>query len=145
MPIQLIPLTDGPAIALDKPVVLVGRHRECDVRLESVKISRRHCCIAQINGSVVVRDLGSTNGVRINGKPVIEGRLRAGDELTIANLRWQVQSEAAPPKPRRAQSDPNSAGAPGESPNPFSGEMPVPISESDMDVDDSATPDEPIY
>jgi pSer/pThr/pTyr-binding forkhead associated (FHA) protein len=145
MPIQLIPVTDGPTIVLDKPVLLVGRHRECDVRLESVKISRRHCCIAQVNGSVVVRDLGSTNGVRINGKPVLQGRLRPGDELTIANLRWQVRAEAPAPPRRRSPVMPEPASTPVEPPNYFSGEMPVPISESELDLDDSETPDDPTY
>ena len=60
---------------LDKPIVLVGRHQECDVQINSRKISRKHCCLAQVNDYVVVRDLFSTNGVRINGKRVEEGSL----------------------------------------------------------------------
>jgi pSer/pThr/pTyr-binding forkhead associated (FHA) protein len=93
MPAQLLALTDGPSILLDKPILLLGRHGECDIQLNSRKVSRRHCCIAQVNDYLVVRDLGSTNGVRINGQRVAEGRLKAGDELTLGNFRYQVYLE----------------------------------------------------
>src|SRR3954470_14941435 len=95
MPAQLLALTDGPSILLDKPILLIGRHPECDIQLNSRKVSRRHCCIAQVRDYLVVRDLGSTNGVRINGDRVLEGRLKAGDELTVGNFKYQVSWEAA--------------------------------------------------
>jgi pSer/pThr/pTyr-binding forkhead associated (FHA) protein len=91
MPPQLLALNEGPSIMLDKPIVLVGRHQECDVQIASRKISRRHCCIAQVNDHLVVRDLCSTNGIRINGIRVLEGELKGGDELTIGNLSYQVR------------------------------------------------------
>ena len=94
MPAQLLALTDGPSILLDKPILLLGRHGECDVQLNSRKVSRRHCCIAQVGNYLVVRDLGSTNGVRINGNRVLEGKLQGGDELTVGNFRYQVYLEA---------------------------------------------------
>jgi pSer/pThr/pTyr-binding forkhead associated (FHA) protein len=111
MPAQLLALTDGPSILLDKPILLLGRHGECDIQLNSRKVSRRHCCIAHVNDYLVVRDLGSTNGVRINGHRVIEGKLNAGDELTVGNFRYQVHldadsSDAEPrstPPPPKAQ------------------------------------------
>src|SRR3954469_2826347 len=90
MPAHLVALNDGPSILLDKPILLVGRHPECDIQIESRKISRRHCCIAQVNDYLVVRDLDSTNGVRINGERVAEGKLKLGDELTIGNHRYRV-------------------------------------------------------
>ena len=90
MPAHLVALNDGPSILVDKPILLVGRHPECDIQIDSRKISRRHCCIAQVNDYLVIRDLDSTNGIRINGVRVVEGKLRAGDELTIGNHRYQV-------------------------------------------------------
>ncbi|MCS6852085.1 MAG: FHA domain-containing protein [Gemmataceae bacterium] len=104
MPAQLVSLTDGPNILLDKPIMLFGRHPECDVQIDSRKISRRHCCVAQVGDYLVVRDLGSTNGIKINGRRVLEGRMKDGDELTIGNHRFRVQWGAAPraagrPKP----------------------------------------------
>lgn len=90
MPAHLLSLTDGPSILLDKPILLFGRHQECDVQLNSKKVSRRHCALAQVGEYFVVRDLGSTNGIWVNGQRVTEGKLQPGDELVIGNFRYQV-------------------------------------------------------
>lgn len=98
MPAQLIALNDGPSILVDKPILLLGRHPECDIQIDSRKISRRHCCIAQVHDYLVVRDLDSTNGIRINGERVLEGKLQAGDELTIGSHRYHVAWDEASPR-----------------------------------------------
>jgi pSer/pThr/pTyr-binding forkhead associated (FHA) protein len=95
MPAQLLSLAEGPSILLDKPILLLGRHAECDIQLNSRKVSRKHCCIAQVKDYLVIRDLDSTNGVRVNGTRVKEGVLRSGDELTIGNFRYQIHTEPA--------------------------------------------------
>ena len=94
MPPQLVSLSEGPNLLLDKPILLLGRHHECDIQLNSRKVSRRHCCIAQVNDYLVIRDLCSTNGIRINGLRVLGGSLKPGDELTIGNYRYQLRWEA---------------------------------------------------
>lgn len=96
MPPQLVALSEGPNLLLDKPIMLIGRHQECDIQIPSRKISRRHCCIAQVNDHIVIRDLFSTNGIRINGVRVAEGNLNGGDELTIGNYRYEVRMSASP-------------------------------------------------
>ena len=48
--------------------------------------------MSQDNGEVTVRDLGSTNGIRINGQRVERGRLRPGDELSIAHIRYRLEN-----------------------------------------------------
>src|SRR5262249_41515356 len=107
MPAQLVALSDGPNIMLDKPILLLGRHAECDIQLNSRKVSRRHCCIAQVSTYLVVRDLGSTNGIRINGVRVLEGRLKGGDELTVGNFRYHVTLDDKPaPPPARPPAKP---------------------------------------
>jgi predicted component of type VI protein secretion system len=100
--VQLVALTEGPNIPLDKPIILIGRHQECDIQIPSRKISRRHCCIAQVNDHLVVRDLGSTNGIRINGVKILEGNLEPEDELTIGNMRYQLKLGDAPERTQRA-------------------------------------------
>jgi len=108
MPAQLLALTDGPSILLDKPILLLGRHPECDIQLNSRKVSRRHCCIAQVQDYLVVRDLGSTNGIRINGSRVLEGKLKVGDELTVGNFKYQICWDL-PGEPMPAPSPPKIA------------------------------------
>jgi predicted component of type VI protein secretion system len=95
MPSRLVALDEGPDITLDRTMVVVGRHPACDTRLDSLRVSRHHCCMTQENGEVFVRDLGSTNGIRINGQRVEIGRLRPGDELSIAHIRYRLENGQA--------------------------------------------------
>jgi uncharacterized protein YjbI with pentapeptide repeats len=87
-----VPLDEGPEIVLDRAMVVVGRHPSCDTRLDSLRVSRQHCLLTLENGEVTVRDLRSTNGIRINGQTVTRGRLRHGDELSIANIRFRLET-----------------------------------------------------
>ncbi|WP_152053443.1 FHA domain-containing protein [Tautonia marina] len=93
MPIRLVALDEGSDIVIDRAMVMVGRHPQCDARLESIRVSRRHCCMMkdQHTEDVIVRDLGSTNGIRINGQRIEKGTLRPGDELSIAHLRYRME------------------------------------------------------
>lgn len=144
MPAQLVALNDGPSILLDKPIMLLGRHPECDIQIDSRKISRRHCCIAQVSDYLVVRDLGSTNGIRINGVRVLDGKLDAGDELTIGTHRYQVawEEEEAHPRPHAAA---GAAGA-GRSSPPVAAPLPHTRGARHGTMDDEALEscDEPV-
>jgi pSer/pThr/pTyr-binding forkhead associated (FHA) protein len=95
MALRLVCLDAHADISLDRAMVLVGRHRWCDVRIASPRVSRRHCCLALIHDGVLVRDLGSTNGTRINGRRVEEDVLRPGDELSIAHSRYHLEESPA--------------------------------------------------
>lgn len=90
MPFHLQPLHDSPAVPLAEPVVLVGRDDECDLVLASKRVSRKHCCLAEVNGRLAVRDLDSTNGVRVNGEKVVQTWLTPGDEVKIGPFRFRV-------------------------------------------------------
>lgn len=98
MGIRLVPLKPGtsPAIPVQRPVVLVGRHPECDIRIDLPKISRRHCCLALAYDRVVIRDLGSRNGLRVNGSVVDESLLHPGDTVAIGPLLFRVEDPDAP-------------------------------------------------
>jgi len=101
MAIYLVPDQKGEdRIAVDKAVVFIGRHPGCDVVLDSSsKVSRKHCCIALVNDRLVVRDLGSMNGVRVNGRHIeTETTIQIGDEISIGDMRYRLQEESAPPK-----------------------------------------------
>ncbi len=92
MTARLVALDEGQDILLDRAMVVVGRHPQCDARLDSLRVSRHHCCMTNDHGEVVVRDLGSTNGIRINGQRVEMGRLKSGDELSIAHIRYRLDN-----------------------------------------------------
>ena len=100
MSFRLVPLIPGtaPQVALHRPVLLIGRHLECDVRIDSPKISRRHCCLAMAYDRVLIRDLGSRNGVRVNGRLVEEIRLHPGDELAIGPILFRLEAESEEPR-----------------------------------------------
>jgi pSer/pThr/pTyr-binding forkhead associated (FHA) protein len=98
MPARLVPLNDSssPAISLQRPVLLIGRHSECDVRIDLPQVSRRHCCVALAYDRLTIRDLGSHNGIRVNGLPVEETVLLPGDEVAIAHLIYRLEDGGAP-------------------------------------------------
>ena len=96
MPTRLVALGAGPDMLVDRALVLVGRHPACDVRLDSCRVSRLHCCLSRDRDEILVPDLVSTNGTRINGQRIETGRLRAGDELAIADFRSRLVTDQAP-------------------------------------------------
>jgi len=102
MAILLKPLQGGRPIILDKPILLIGRHPDCDVILKnSGKISRKHCCVALVDNRFVVRDLDSMNGVWVNGKRVNHtASLRTGDELMIGDLPFTLTKSKEVKSPR---------------------------------------------
>jgi len=61
----------------------LGRDQEANVRLLDPWISRIHCSLDEIDGTVVVRDLYSTNGIFVNGLRVEEALLQPGDRFTL--------------------------------------------------------------
>jgi predicted component of type VI protein secretion system len=131
-------LDDGPSILLDKPVLLLGRHPECDVQIESRKISRKHCVLAQVNDYLVIRDLGSTNGIRINGVRVAEGRLASGDELTVGNCRYRLIWDTIPESARSGRNRPKAAAPADDLEDELleSCEVPIPLGEPGQPVRD---------
>lgn len=97
MAVCLVPVNQGRPIVLDKAIILVGRHPDCDIVIsDSPKISRKHCCLAIVNDRPVVRDLGSMNGVYVNGKKVkVEAQLKLNDELKIGNVAYHLENIGA--------------------------------------------------
>jgi predicted component of type VI protein secretion system len=141
MSFRLIPLIRGtaPLIVLQRPVLLIGRHLECDVRINSPKVSRRHCCLAMAYDRVLIRDLGSRNGVRVNGRTVDESRLYDGDELAIGPILFRLETADENPETIGAPSSrPVPAASPSARPRPSApNRAPAPRSsrpESDIDL-----------
>src|SRR4051794_41953487 len=66
-------LDGGPDLVMDRALMLVGRDPRCDIRIDSTRGSRLHCCLTRHRDQVLVRDLGSTNGTGVNGRRVGAG------------------------------------------------------------------------
>jgi hypothetical protein len=70
---------------ITKPSVVIGRSREADIRVSDVNVSRRHAELRQDGTAYVIVDLGSTNGVEVNGKRTDRAKVRDGDRITIGS------------------------------------------------------------
>jgi hypothetical protein len=82
-------------------MTLIGRSPDCNLRIASGQVSRRHCLIKVDETAVSVRDLGSANGTRLNGEPVstqTEVTVPPGSTLIVGPLKFIVQFAA--PKSR---------------------------------------------
>jgi pSer/pThr/pTyr-binding forkhead associated (FHA) protein len=65
--------------------VVIGRSREADIRVSDVNVSRRHAELRQDGTTYLIVDLGSTNGVEVNGKRTDRAKVRDGDRITIGS------------------------------------------------------------
>jgi pSer/pThr/pTyr-binding forkhead associated (FHA) protein len=81
----------GQVIPVTGPKFIIGRADDCNLKPRSELISRYHCAVISEEGYVVVRDLGSKNGVYQNGERVsMENELKNGDKLSIGPLEFFV-------------------------------------------------------
>jgi hypothetical protein len=81
---------DGRTELLGSGGGVIGRSRDCDVTVEDPNVSRHHAEVRPSGGSWIVRDLGSTNGVKVNGRRLDPARpqsLKAGDVVEIGTSR----------------------------------------------------------
>jgi predicted component of type VI protein secretion system len=92
---QLMPLDGGPPVEIGKEMTLIGRQEDCDLRLDHKSVSKMHCVIVKTDGLLLLRDLGSTNGTRVNGTRVRRAALLPNDKLSVANFHYRVLFGAA--------------------------------------------------
>jgi Protein of unknown function (DUF3662)/Inner membrane component of T3SS, cytoplasmic domain len=80
---QALLVSEGRRNVLSGDRVLVGRSRECDVVVSDPNVSRRHIELRRGDRGWTAIDLGSTNGMKINGRRVSQAQLDPGDRITI--------------------------------------------------------------
>ena len=71
----------------------IGRSRECDVVIDDPNISRKHAEVRRTIEGWTVVDLGSTNGIKVNGRRVREAVLSPGDEITLGLVSLGFEEE----------------------------------------------------
>jgi pSer/pThr/pTyr-binding forkhead associated (FHA) protein len=87
----------GRRIVLSDGITLIGRSAGCQIVLDDALVSRRHAQLTVKRGEIRLEDLGSSNGVRVNGRR-IEGsvRLKPGDEIKIGQQMLLLQAGREP-------------------------------------------------
>lgn len=99
--IELNPFRRSRKVVLDDLPAILGRSSQSQVPVEDQWVSRRHCELHEVDGLLVVRDLGSKHGTYVNGKRISEARLLPDDKLTIgmtsfvASYHGNARSEGA--------------------------------------------------
>lgn len=91
---RAIVVAGGKRLVVPPGGALVGRSRDCDIVLDDSNVSRRHAEISPSGRGWVIKDLGSTNGVRVNGRTVDGPHpLEGGDrvELGTVDVRFEVE------------------------------------------------------
>lgn len=114
----------------DKKYVIIGRGSSCDLRLESGKLSRKHCIIKIEQDRITIEDLGSKNGTKINGKHIKQvTEMHVGDELAFSDaFAFELKGKASADKHETPEVGPAPfAEDSGES---ASGELPAVVTET---------------
>ena len=76
--------------------IVVGRDPTCDLSEADPLLSRRHAEFSIAGDDIVVRDLGSRNGIYINGTRIAEGTLQSGDIVRVGHLQMEYVEDATP-------------------------------------------------
>lgn len=87
----------GSIVTVEKSPYIIGRHEDCDLEIQSSRVSLFHCCITLNGGKVGIKDMDSTNGTRVNGEPVSGlQELQSGDTIWVGPALIEVHIERDP-------------------------------------------------
>jgi pSer/pThr/pTyr-binding forkhead associated (FHA) protein len=109
MPKLTVSLPDGTEVVHDllEDVITVGRVDDNTIEIADASVSSRHAQLSKDDGDYVLRDLGSTNGTRVNGREAAEGedfKLGDGDSVIFGKVTVLYSSETpAPSRPMPAE------------------------------------------
>jgi pSer/pThr/pTyr-binding forkhead associated (FHA) protein len=95
-PLRFLVMPDGRPVEVRKPVVVVGRHTDVELRLAYPDVSRRHCRLVFADGVWQVHDLDSLNGLFVNGERMHEATLYEGDRLRVGEATLLVTEAPEP-------------------------------------------------
>src|SRR5262245_18029453 len=76
---------------------IIGRQNDCDLRIPSSAVSRKHCSLSFRDDVLTVEDLESANGTKVNGEAIEGSRvLRPGDRLEVGPVTFLVKYQLTP-------------------------------------------------
>ncbi len=84
---------NGRRTVLSGDTLVLGRSRDCDVVIDDPNVSRRHAEVRRRGEDWVLYDLGSTNGIKVNGRRVEEAPLSPGDEIGLGLANFTFETE----------------------------------------------------
>lgn len=91
MKAELIPLNGDPPIPIRRDVTIIGRREDqCDQVVPHPSLSKRHCVLVRTDDLLIIRDLISTNGTKVNGQRVSWAALMPNDRLTLGRVKFKV-------------------------------------------------------
>jgi adenylate cyclase len=88
---ELIPVGGGDPVPLLREQMTLGRRETCDICLKFPNVSGLHCELAYRSGHWIIKDLGSTNGIKVNGIRVPKKVLHPEDVITIAKRNFVIK------------------------------------------------------
>src|SRR5687767_2817374 len=86
-------VSDDKRTVLSGDRFVIGRSRDCDLVVDDPNVSRQHAELRQDGGTWTIRDLGSTNGIKLNGRRSEGGPLSPGDEITLGLFQLKFEQE----------------------------------------------------
>jgi predicted component of type VI protein secretion system len=90
MKAELVPDNGDPPIPILRDVTVVGRHPDCDVVINDVSLSKRHCVFVKTDGLLVLRDLATTNGTKVKGQKVRWAALLPDDKVSLGGYKVRI-------------------------------------------------------
>jgi adenylate cyclase len=100
---KLFPLPNGDPILLVKDTLVLGRQKSCDIPLRFPNVSHQHAQLLFQQGYWYIRDLNSTNGIKVNGERVVYKLLQPKDEIAIGGHIYKIRYD--PPAPWEEAAD----------------------------------------
>lgn len=89
---MLVRRDNGQGFRIRGEVVIIGRHYDCDIRIEKPDVSRVHALVCREHGSLVLENLGGKNGTRVNRVAVRRKVLTDGDRIGIGKVELVFRS-----------------------------------------------------
>ncbi len=93
--IILTGIKTGQTVELNRDLFVIGREAACNLSIEDGTVSRRHAAIEKGPEGYVVRDLGSRNGIRVQGKKIEEARLTGGELIHVGSVQVRFVEDAS--------------------------------------------------
>jgi pSer/pThr/pTyr-binding forkhead associated (FHA) protein len=85
----------GQSFEIDRDIISIGRSADNTIIVENPTVSSHHCHVLRSGDECILRDIGSTNGTRVNARDVKEAKLKPKDIIQVGSVEFVFDSEHA--------------------------------------------------